>query len=297
MHLNTHDYIEYIKRDLMQTIERENESRKAMMRLAVLLHGDSGTLPNYQWTDTPPELLRSSRHTVLVRSTEPTNRLRGKNSRQLISWWPRRMRPWLPLPQEVLQRTTELVNALQELRSQVQHAAGQYTRLRRVLGKQRQLRRPSLERVEPPLPSPTGTSSPRSVGSVNAPPGYRASPYRPRLNSTGNGTGAPASTAAPSHPAGKATGGSQARSGQGAAAYHGDGSINSSPSPLALNHGPLTAFRIPSVGARPPGRPPTRHIAREPQPSMPMARDAIGWGNVPAATAPPPDAPPTGGVQ
>jgi len=67
VHLNTHDYIEYIKRDLMQTIEGENESRKAMMRLAVLLHGDSGTLPNYHWTDTPPELLRSSRHTVLVR--------------------------------------------------------------------------------------------------------------------------------------------------------------------------------------------------------------------------------------
>jgi len=193
----------------------------------------------------------------------------------------------------VLQRTTELVNALQELRSQVQHAAGQYTRLRRVLSKQRQLRRPSLERVEPPLPSPTGMSSPTSAGSVNAPPGYRASPYRPRLNSTGNGAGAPASMAAPSHLA-KAVGGSHPRSGQGAAAYHGDGSINSLPSPLVLNHGPLTAFRIPSVGARPPGRPPTRHLVREPQPSMPMARDAIGWGNVAPATAPPPDAPPNG---
>ena len=70
MHVSAHHHLENIQRDLMAVIEQENAARKASARLSAVLHGDSSTYPNYEWTDTPPELLKAARETVQVRGPE-----------------------------------------------------------------------------------------------------------------------------------------------------------------------------------------------------------------------------------
>ena len=70
LHVSALHHLEAVSRELMEMIERENAPRRAILRLSTALHGDSSTYRDYQWTDTPAELLRTSRETVQVRFRE-----------------------------------------------------------------------------------------------------------------------------------------------------------------------------------------------------------------------------------
>jgi hypothetical protein len=195
MHLSAHHHLETVQQDLMALIERENRCRKATIRVNAALHGELGAHPGYQWTDTPPELLKQARETVQV---HPSLLAPHPPARHTHSAWVG------TCVQAMLIRSNDLVRSLQELRARIQRALGQRARLRRYLSKHRQQRRPvaaaaggtpsSVDRsTHTPSAyfSSVGAAATAAAYALAAGGDYRASPNRPRLNSAGPGGSAP----------------------------------------------------------------------------------------------------------